>query len=137
MDIKDILENTKIIAVVGCSTNPAKDAHNVPLFLQMQGYTIVPVNPNCSDVLGEKCYPDVQSIPDELNIDVVDIFRRPEATAGVIKDVIERFKKTKHKPIIWTQLGVSSDEAKRLAEEAGIEYVENRCMKIEYHRFLG
>jgi len=137
MEIKEILENATMIAVVGCSTDPAKDAHNVPLYLQKQGYTIIPVNPNCSEVLGEKCYPDVQSIPGDFNIDVVDIFRRPEATAGVIEDVIKRVKKTKHKPIIWTQLGVSSDEAKRLAEEADIEYVENRCMKIEYNRFLG
>jgi len=137
MEIKEILENATMIAVVGCSTDPAKDAHNIPLYLQKQGYTIIPVNPNCSEVLGEKCYPDVQSIPEDFNIDVVDIFRRPEATAGVIEDVIKRVKKTKHKPIIWTQLGVSSDEAKRLAEDADIEYVENRCMKIEYNRFLG
>ncbi|HKJ33437.1 MAG TPA: CoA-binding protein [Balneolales bacterium] len=134
MNIREILENAKKIAVVGCSTNPTKDAHNVPAFLQKMGYTIIPVNPNCDRVLGQTCYADLKGIPEDMNIDIIDIFRRPKDTEKVVDDAIDRFGKSKHKPVIWTQFGVSSDLAKRQAEEAGFEYVENRCLKVEYQK---
>lgn len=136
MDIREILEKSKNVAVVGCSTNPTRDAHNIPAFLQKKGYSIIPVNPNYDEVLGETCYPDLQSIPKEMKIDIIDIFRRSDATAGVVEDAIERFGTMNQKPVIWTQFNVSSEEAKELAEEAGFDYVENRCMKVEFNRFF-
>ncbi|MEF8817731.1 MAG: CoA-binding protein [Salinibacter sp.] len=135
-DFRTILDTADTIAVVGCSTTPTRTSHKIARYLQARGYRVVPVNPNYDAVLGEPCYPDLPSIPAGVELDVVDIFRRPEHTADMVRSAIARTEQTGEQPVIWTQLGVSSPEAKELAEEAGLPYVRNRCIKIEYDRLF-
>ncbi len=86
----------------------------------------------CEEVHGLKCYPDLQSIPEDVSIDIVNVFRRPAYTAAVMNDVLARIAKTEEKPVIWTQIGVSSGEAEKMAKEAGLEYIRNRCILVEH-----
>ena len=98
------------------------------------GYTVIPVNPNHTQVLGQTCYPSVQAIPEDVKINIVNIFRRPAHTADMVRDVLERLKKTDEAPVIWTQIGVSSSEAQELSEGAGLVYIKNRCILVEHSR---
>ena len=114
--IGEILQNSKTIAVVGLSDNPARDSHRVSSYLQSQGYRIIPVNPTIEEALGEKSYPDLKSVPEP--IDLVDIFRRSELVPPVIDEAIELGVK-----YIWMQDGVINPEAAAKAEAAGIPVV--------------
>ena len=135
--ILDALRKARTVAVVGLSNKLHRPSHRVARYLQEAGYRIIPVNPYCKEVLNEKCYPDLKSIPEDISIDIVNIFRRAPFTKEVVKEVIERSQKTGEKPIIWTQIGASSEEAQRLAEEAGFTYVPNRCLMIEHAHYIG
>jgi hypothetical protein len=139
-DLRAVLDDARTIAVVGCSGRSTRTSHKIARYMQNRGYRIVPVNPNYDEVLGETCYPDLPSIPADIEIDIVDIFRRPEHTAAMVRTAIERVQQTSPdssaKPVIWTQLGVSSPEAEKLAAEAGLPYVRNRCIKVAYDRLL-
>ena len=135
-DFRTVLDTAETIAVVGCSTTPTRTSHKIARYLQERGYRMVPVNPNYDAVLGETCYPDLPSVPADVEIDIVDIFRAPKHTADMVRSAIERVKQTGQRPVIWTQLGVSSSEAEELAAEADLPYVRNRCVKIEYDRLL-
>lgn len=135
-DLKTVLETTEVIAVVGCSGQTMRTSHKIARYMQQRGYRVVPVNPNYDEVLGERCYPDLPSVPDDVEIDVVDIFRAPRHTADMVRTAIERTETTGRKPVIWTQLGVSSSEAEDLAADAGLPYVRNRCIKVAYDRLL-
>ncbi|WP_435097401.1 CoA-binding protein [Halarchaeum sp. P4] len=116
------------IAVVGCSSTPGKAAHDVPKYLQSQGYRIVPVNPTTDEVLGERAYDSLADV--EEDVDVVDVFRPSEEVAGIVEDAITRDDVT----VVWTQLGIRDDEAARRAEDAGLLVVQDRCMKVEHRR---
>jgi uncharacterized protein len=120
------------IAVVGMSKNEEKPAHLVPKFLLEHGYNIIPVNPTTTEVLGRKSYPSVSEIPNELNIDIVDVFRRSEDVPHVVDDAIKK----KGIKLIWMQLGISNEEAEKKAKENGIDVVYNRCMLEEYERLF-
>jgi len=133
-DLRSVLESAETIAVVGCSAQPARTSHKIARYMQDRGYRIVPVNPNYDEVLGERCYPDLPSVPHDVTIDVVDVFRAPQHTADMVRTALTRIEETDEEPVLWTQLGVSSPEAERLAAEAGLPYVRNRCVKIEYDR---
>jgi predicted CoA-binding protein len=122
----------KNIAVVGMSRNEEKPAHRVPRFLIDHGYNIIPVNPTTAEVLGRKSYPSVSEIPNDLNIDIVDVFRRSED----VPDVVEDATKKKGIKLIWMQEGISNEEAERKAKENGIDVVYNRCMLEEYKRLF-
>ncbi|PSQ54223.1 MAG: CoA-binding protein [Bacteroidetes bacterium QH_10_64_37] len=135
-DFRTVLDTAETIAVVGCSATPTRTSHKIARYLQERGYRMVPVNPNYDAVLGETCYPDLPSVPADVEIDIVDIFRAPKHTADMVRSAIERVKQTGQRPVIWTQLGVSSSEAEELAAEADLPYVRNRCVKIEYDRLL-
>ena len=135
-DFRTVLDTAETIAVVGCSATPTRTSHKIARYLQERGYRIVPVNPNYDAVLGETCYPDLPSVPADVEIDIVDIFRAPKHTADMVRSAIERVKQTGQRPVIWTQLGVSSSQAEELAAEADLPYVRNRCVKIEYDRLL-
>jgi len=135
-DLRAILDDAETIAVVGCSATPTRTSYKIARYLQSRGYRIVPVNPNYDEVLGEPCYPDLPSVPADIEIDVVDIFRAPKHTADMVRSALERVEETGEEPVVWTQLGVSSPEAKELAAEAGLPYVRNRCVKIEYDRLF-
>jgi hypothetical protein len=120
------------IAVVGMSKNEEKPAHLVPKFLLEHGYNIIPVNPTTTEVLGRKSYPSVSEIPNDLNIEIVDVFRRSEDVPHVVDDVIKK----KGIKLIWMQLGISNEEAEKKAKENGIDVVYNRCMLEEYERLF-
>ncbi len=133
-DLAQILSDASVVAVVGCSARPTRTSHQIAKYLQEHGYRMVPVNPNYDEILGATCYPDLPSIPSDVPLDIVDIFRRPEHTADMVRSAVERTEATGERPVIWTQIGVSSPEATRVADEAGLPYVRNRCIKVEHHR---
>ena len=135
-DLHTVLESAQVIAVVGCSGTTSRTSHKIARYMKNRGYRIVPVNPNYDEILGETCYPDLPSIPSDIEVDVVDIFRRPQHTADMVRTAIERTKQTGQRPVIWTQLGVSSSEAEELAAEANLPYVRNRCIKVAYDRLM-
>ena len=108
-EIERILRESRNIAVVGCSTNPAKEAHKVPLYMKMQGYKIIPVNPFAEEILGEKAYKKLEDIPGE--IDIVNVFRPAEEAPGIAEEAIG--KKAK---VLWLQLGIYNKEAGRSEE---------------------
>lgn len=125
--IDRILARTRRIAVVGLSDNPMRPSHGVARALQRRGYEIVPVNPNVEEVLG---VPAVDCLTDlEEPVDLVDVFRRPEALPEVARNAAEIGA-----PALWNQLGLRSPEAAAIAAEAGMDYVEDRCLKIEAGR---
>jgi uncharacterized protein len=128
--LRQAMLGARNIAVVGLSDNPARPSHGVARYLQSQGYRIIPVNPNIREVLGERAYPDLISVPDA--IDMVDIFRRSEHVAAVVDEAI-----TKGVSTIWMQLGVIDEQAARRAEEAGITVVMDRCLAVEHRRLIG
>ena len=112
----------KTIAVVGISDNPERPSNFVAKFLEERGYNIIPVNPNLKEWEGKKCYPDLLSIP--VKVDVVDIFRRPEAIPQIVDEAISIKAK-----VVWMQEGIVNEEAAAKARDAGIEVVMDRCMK--------
>ncbi len=126
MTIEKIL-NYKNIAVVGISDNPERPSYNVASFLAEQGYNIIPVNPNLKEWEGKKCYPDLRSIP--VEVDVVDIFRRPEAVMPIVEEAIAIKAKA-----VWMQEGIINEEAAEKARRAGIDVVMDRCMLKEYKK---
>lgn len=133
----DLLKNSKTIAVIGCSNNKMRTSYHIAKYLQEQGYKMIPVHPKYDKILGEQVYATVYDIPEDIEIDIVDIFRNPEFTADMVDDVIKRVEQTGQKPVVWTQLGVSSDEAKQKAEAANLQYVEEKCLMVEHQRLLG
>lgn len=98
---------------------------------------MIPINPNETDVLGETCYNSIFNVPDDIKIDIIDIFRNKKYSAEMVKEIVEWSEESGQKPVIWTQLNVSTPEAKKLAEDAGIEYIENRCLMVEHRRMTG
>jgi len=115
------------LAVVGLSDEPARPSYGVSAHMQRAGYTILPVNPNCRLALGQPCYATLAEVPGP--IDVVNVFRRPLACAQVVRDAIAVGAKG-----VWLQTGIVNDEAKRLAAEAGIDFVQDRCIMVEQLR---
>ncbi|MBD3224621.1 MAG: CoA-binding protein [Caldithrix sp.] len=123
--IQNILKRSKTVAVVGLSNKPQKASNDVAAYLKKHGYHIIPVNPNYSEILGEKCYPNLKEIP--VSIDVVDIFRKSQDVPAVVEEAIEVGAKT-----IWMQSGIRHEEAAKRARSAGIEVVMDTCMKVEH-----
>lgn len=133
-EIESLLSSARTIAVVGLSPNPARTSYAIARYLIEAGFRVIPVNPEIEEVFGLKSYPDLGSIPDDAGIDIVNIFRRPMYTADIVRETLTRSERTGEKPAIWTQIGVSSQEAQRLAEEAGLTYIPNRCIMVEHAR---
>lgn len=128
LELKKLLTETKTIAVVGASPKPWRDSGEISMFLQRKGYTVFPVNPKYDEVHGMKCYPDLKSIPEK--IDMVDIFRNPDEVEPVIDEAIAIGAKS-----VWMQLGVINETAAQKAENAGLDVVMDRCIAID-HRAL-
>lgn len=122
--IKAILSGANNIAVVGLSEDPSKTSHLVSEAMQKKGYRIIPVNPNATTILGEKCYPTLADVPEP--IDIVNVFRRPEHTPPIAAEAVAAGAK-----VLWLQLGIANDEAARIAEEGGLTVVMDRCIKVE------
>lgn len=128
-EIRKLLEEAKVIAVVGASDNPMRDSHSISKFLMDQGYHVIPVNPRYKQILGVQCYPDLKSIP--FKVDIVNIFRRPDQVLPIVEEALEI-----DVPTIWMQLGVFNIEAAALAEENGKRVVMDHCIAVEYRRLL-
>lgn len=126
-EVRALLEQARTIAVVGASTNPDKDSHKVAAYLKDKGFEVFPVNPGCTELLGMPCYPDLQSVP--KHIDIVDVFRRPEALAGVVDAAIAAGAGS-----VWMQLGLAHNAAADKARTAGLQVVMNKCIKIEHFK---
>lgn len=133
-DIDQLLKQAKNIAVVGCSANKYRTSYNIASYLKENGYRVIPVNPQYDEVLGQECYDNIKDIPEEVSVDIVNIFRNSKYTAGIVQDVVEWARKEDRNPLVWTQLDVSSPEAKTLAEDAGLQYVENECIMVRHSR---
>lgn len=127
--VRDILTLDRV-AVVGCSSTPGKDAHEIPKYLQEQGYDIIPVNPNAEEVLGRRPYDSLSEVEETVNI--VDVFRPSDEVAGIVDEALERDDVR----VIWLQLNIHDDEAVARAEEAGLRVVQDRCMKPEHRRLI-
>lgn len=127
--IQKILQDSRTIAVVGLSSDPERPSYEVARYLQQRGYRIIPVNPNESEVLGERAYPDLVSIPEP--IDVVDIFRRSEAVPPIVEQAIQIGAKA-----VWMQKGIHHEEAAAQAQGAGLLVVMDRCMMAEARRLI-
>lgn len=125
-DFKTIFEQTKTIAIVGLSANTSRASNEVAQYL-MPHFEVIPVNPNYDEVLGLKCYPDLQSIP--VAVDMVDVFQRSENVHPYVQPAIDIGAKC-----FWMQLGIESAEARAQLEAAGIAVIEDRCTKIEFAR---
>ncbi len=136
--IEHILKTKKVIAVVGCSKTPGKDAYDIPALMQGKGYRIIPINPTATEILGEKCYPSLLDLPPDLKkeVGIIDVFRPSAEVAGIVEQVIKLKLETGKKYVIWAQLGISDDEAAKNAAESGLEMIQNRCLKIEYNRLF-
>ncbi|SHF08476.1 CoA-binding protein [Desulforamulus putei] len=128
--IKELLTRCKTIAVVGLSDKPHRDSYKVAAYMQSQGYRIIPVHPRVKEVLGEKAYKTLSDIPDK--VDLVNVFRKSEETPPVVREAIPL------KPAaVWLQLGIINDEAAQIASDAGLEFIQDRCIKVEHARLLG
>lgn len=125
-EIKKIFENTKTIAIAGLSPNEEKASNKVAKYLQNAGFKIVPIYPKEDEILGEKVYRSLAEIP--FKVDMVDIFRKPDAIAAVVDACIKRGDID----TVWTQLGLVNNEAAKKATEAGMKVVQNKCTKIEH-----
>ncbi len=134
--IKQIIEKSKIVAVVGLSKDPEKDSYRVAAYLQKNGYRIIPVNPTVDEVLGEKSYKSLLDLPVELqkNVDVVDVFRRSEAVLPIVEQAAALKVRFGRLYAIWMQLGIVNDEAAEVARHAGIVVVMNKCLMIEHRK---
>ncbi|MGV6812894.1 MAG: CoA-binding protein [Brevirhabdus sp.] len=132
--LRSILTRPKTFAVVGVSANPVRPSYYVARYLGLKGFRVIPVNPGLAgqELLGEVVYPDLASIPDE--VDVVDIFRRSDHVPPIIDQALERFAKL---DTVWMQIGVTNEEAAAKAEARGVRVIQNRCPKIEYQRLFG
>src|SRR5688500_5799520 len=121
--------NAQRIAIVGLSDDPSRPSYDVAQYLRSVGKEIIPVNPTHQKVMGLTCYPTLQAVPGL--IDVVDVFRRPEYCADVARDAVEAGAKG-----LWLQSGITSDQAHQIARKAGLDFVQDRCLKVE-HMFRG
>ncbi len=126
-EIASIVRQYRTVAVVGLSPEPSRPSYQVAKYLQDWGYRIIPVNPKCQEILGERCYPDLRAIPGP--VDIVDIFRQAEAIPGIVDEAIAIGAK-----VVWMQLGLEHPEAAARARQAGLQVVMNRCLKVEHSR---
>jgi predicted CoA-binding protein len=130
-EIKKILSESKTVAVVGISPKEDRASYIVAAYLKSKGYRIIPVRPDGKEILGEKVYSSLADIPKEIDVDVVDIFRKSEDVPPIVDEAIRRGAKT-----VWMQEGIIHKEAGKKAEKAGLRVVMNRCMKKEHQRLL-
>jgi uncharacterized protein len=128
--VAQILRGAKTIAVVGLSSNPMRASHGVAEYLKAAGYRIIPVNPNETEVLGEKAYARLEDVPEP--VDIVDVFRRAEEVGAVAESAIRIGAK-----VLWMQLGIENAEAAERARTAGMVVVEDSCLMVEHKRRRG
>ncbi len=128
--IQRLLHNGRTIAVVGLSGNELRASNFVGYYLKRHGYKVIPVNPRETEVLGEPSYPSLLEVPEP--IDVVNVFRTPDAVPGVAREAVEI-----HAGALWCQFDVISEEGARIAEDGGVTVIMDRCLKVEHARYIG
>jgi predicted CoA-binding protein len=128
--IREILHTARTIAIVGLSSNVLRPSNFVGFYMHRHGYKIVPVNPNEREAVGEKAYPSLSDIP--FKVDVVDVFRASQFVPGIAQEAVKIGAGA-----LWLQFGVISAEGARIAEQAGLKVVVDRCMKVEHARHMG
>ena len=129
-ELKEILLSTKTIAAFGLSSSDEKESYWIVSYLQEQGYRIIPVNPKADEILGEKAYPDLESIPDK--VDVVQVFRKSEDVPPIVDSAIKIGAK-----VVWMQVGIENHEAAKTASDAGLKVVMNACMRMTHRALIG
>ncbi len=134
MDIRTILETYRHIAIVGISDNPHRASNSIARYMIHAGYTIYPVNPNITEVLGMPCYPSLDRMAEEMknNVEIVTIFRRSSDVPQIVDQAIAIGAK-----VIWMQSGISNEEAAAKASGAGLDVIQNRCIAAEHQRLQG
>jgi predicted CoA-binding protein len=130
-ELRSLLGEARVIAVVGISSKEWRPSHEVASYLQDHGYRIIPINPNETEVLGERAYPSLLDIPEDVRVDVVDVFRRPEHTADVARDAVKIGAR-----LLWLQEGIVSEEAARIAREGGLDVIMGVCIKKVRQRLM-
>lgn len=126
--IKELLEKSKNIAIVGCSRSSEKDSYVIAEYLQKNGYKIIPINPNGGTILNEKVYTSLKELKKEIrNVDIIDIFRPSEECIEIVKDSLNLKPK-----LIWMQVGIQNKEAEKIAKENGIDVIMNQCIMIQH-----
>lgn len=128
--IQRVLHNTRTIAIVGLSNNPLRASYFVGYYLKRHGYRVIPVNPRETEILGETSYPSLRDVPEP--VDVVDVFRAPSALPDIARDAVAIGAGT-----LWSQFGVVNLEGAKIAEDAGLTVIMDRCLKIEHARYVG
>ena len=130
--LRSILDQARTIAVVGLSSKTHRDSYGVARYLQHRGYRVVPVNPKETEVLGQKAYPSLLDVPTDVAIDIVDVFRKGEETPPVAEDAVSAGAR-----VLWLQEGIVNDEARQIAEEAGLTVVMDLCIRTTKARLEG
>jgi len=126
-ELRQILDH-QAVAVVGCSTTPGKAAHDIPKYLIDHGYNVIPVNPFTDEIFGSTAYDSLSDVPD--GVDIVDVFRPSDEVPGIVDEILERDDVS----ALWLQLDITHDEAATRARDAGIDVVQDRCIKVEHQR---
>jgi uncharacterized protein len=130
LTIQRVLLTAGTIAIVGLSDNELRASNFVGYYLKRHGYDVIPVNPRQTEILGQKCYPSLLDVP--VPVDVVDVFRAPEALPGIARDAVAI-----QAGALWCQFGVINEEGAQIAEDGGLKVIMDRCLKIEHARYVG
>ena len=128
--VRRVLGECRTIAVVGLSADWSRPSYFAAKYMQAHGYRIIPINPKYPEILGETCYADLRAVP--FKVDLVDVFRKPQDCLSIAQDAIDIGAK-----VLWLQIGVVNAEAQKLAQDAGLTVIMDRCVKIEYARLFG
>jgi predicted CoA-binding protein len=137
-EIKEILQKYKTIAIVGLSSDANKPSYKVAAYMKQHGYKIIPINPTVTEVLGEKSYPSLLSLPEELQktVEVVDIFRKPIDVLPVVEEAVELRRRHGKPLVVWMQLGIINLKAQKVAQKAHLTVIMDHCLKIEHEKMV-
>ena len=127
-EVRKLLASSKVIAVVGASDKPDRPSYDIASYLLSAGYTMIPVNPGRPEILGQKCYPSLKAVP--VRVDIVNIFRNPADVPPIVDEAIAAGARS-----VWMQTGIASPEAAKKASDAGLEVLQDRCIKVA-HKLL-
>ncbi len=127
-ELKQIFRQYQTIAVVGLSPKTDRPSHRVAAYLQQAGYRIIPVNPGQNEILGQTCYPNLGAIPEP--VEIVDIFRRADQVEPIVRDAVAIGAR-----VVWMQQGIVNQAAARIAEQAGLTVIMDRCMKVDHMQY--
>lgn len=130
MTFHDIFETYTSVAVFGMSTNPSKPAHYVPAFMIEKGYDVIPINPVAEEIAGRTAFKAISDIPEK--IDILNVFRPSDQCLKVVEEAVNRKRRKGDIKLIWLQEGIINEEARKLAEDNGIDFIQNHCMMKEY-----